>query len=355
MLASFALLFMQMRINGKFLPHMALLIFSSVFILYMNGSGFGNVIYFAWPFAVSMVVSKDFLKERYIRCISRVALLFWVILSVKASFFYASYVLGDDVINPNTTALLLVYLYFLSDCGNRRARFSTFFRCAKAAITLFGIVQCHSRASLIAFVFLVVSRGFLRRHVFPSKARTTLLVLAVIAVGAFFPFLYIFLSQKISRGTIYFDGKDIFTGREFIWMKAIDYVRQNPSSWLIGTGYNETFYSSFNLHNAYWQMFALYGLPMACLYFMLILKIIRNSYKKENRGKLDEIAMLMILAYLIVGYFEVTLEGPFWLLFFGLSLGVLSSETPLEYSQTSHRRRARVCIRKTYGRNGGAA
>lgn len=290
-----------------------------------NDSGFGSIIILFWPFAIALAFMGCDPSKTFLLYISKIALLFLIVLVIKTYFIYDHslyrYRVTPIAVNPNSTGFLIIYLYFLSEMDGNSSILN---RLVKLILVFAGALQCGARTSLLAFVILIAGGPFIKRCITHHNI-TVGLIFFIIAFGSVFPFLYIMAFKIMDH--VLFLGEDIFSGRQEIWVNVINYVKQNPQTWLFGTGYdNITFYpGAFNIHNAYWQMFAQFGLPITCVYFLVVIKIVNKSFHDRIDADIRFKAILIIMLTLLVGIMDTTLEWVPLLIFPGFAYGLLLS------------------------------
>lgn len=300
--------------------------------LYINHTGVGNITVIIWP--LSLIVFFGYYKpsENFLKWLFIICKLFIVILTIKATIFYAAgtgawYQSTDVNVNPNSVGLLLVYLYWISDYSNygKYGKFKSIFW---ALIVFCGLFECQSRTSFLAFIITISIKLFLGNSICKNRRNLLFIIGAIILIGVIFPFLYVkafelnfFVGKQIL-------GKNVFTGRQTIWIKLFDYYRSNPSALLWGSGYNTTFYTSesFNLHNAYLQIYSQFGLVVTFLYIVFILNTIWHSYYNRKLNRFHLSMILYLLTVLIVGIAETTFSYIPMLVFWGLALGLLKNK-----------------------------
>lgn len=305
-------------------------------VLSLNGSGMGNIAQLLWPMTLILVYGYNKLETNFYKNIAAIATVFLFLFALKAVFVYSkidvtslSDIHDAQVVNPNVAGMLLVYLYLISDFDN----YSSFsvMKLVKFLTVVIGLIQCGSRASMIAFFGVILIDCF-KKQICNNRKILILIVCSIIVLGTLFPFIYVEVYKSGVLGNVTILGKYIFTGRQLIWMRFFSYIEKHPITYLIGTGYNTSFYEStigsgsFNLHNAYLMFFAQYGLVVTVLYLFLILNTIWRAYYCGHLEQVQLKAAMILLVTLIVGFGETTLSYNAMLIFPGMALGLLRNK-----------------------------
>lgn len=312
----FMLLFLfskKFRLDKKTLILIPILIIIAFFALIYNNSGIGCIVQFLWPVILivsfgSYTPSKDFLK-----ILSLISRFFIILFTLKATIYYKGIDLGDFLdnggreVNPNSTALILAFLFWFSSLDNKESKKTDIIW---LLIVCFGITNCSSRSSLVALLFTFFLYYFFSDKMCKKRLGTLFVSFSIMVIGVLFPIFYVkvFKSGVLRDGEIL--GKNVFSGREWIWMRFFDYLKNNTSAFLFGTGYNDSFYKSgsFNLHNAYLMIFAQYGIIVSLTYLIYLISIFANMYHKGAVGDLKLRMYFVVIINLFVGATETTLS-----------------------------------------------
>lgn len=302
----------------------------------LNGSGIGNIVQMLWPMTLILVYGYNRLETNFYKNVAAIATVFLFLFALKAVLVYSKIdytSLADihevHVVNPNSAGMLLVYLYLISDLGNDSS-FSGM-KLVKLLAVIIGLIQCGARASMIAFAGVILI-GCFKKQICNNRKILILIVCSIIVLGTLFPFIYVEVYKSGVLGNVPILGKSFFTGRQLIWMRLFSYIEEHPITYLIGTGYNTSFYISslgsagFNLHNAYLMFFAQYGLVVTVLYLFLILNTIWRAYYCGHLEQVQLKAAMILLFTLILGFGEITLSYNATLIFPGMALGILRNK-----------------------------
>ena len=319
-------------INRNLLIGYILLVLMALLVVRLNGSGSGVVLQFIWPLLLIVILSRKTLSKSFIIAIIYISKLFIILLVGKTLMLYRAsdmslFTVKNGYINPNSTGMILIYLLWFSTIGNKKSGLNKS-ELFWTAIVFVGVWFSESRTSLLVLVLTVVLQLFFYEKLRENRKILFLIILAAFIASFMLPFAFVLLYKSGALSKIIFLRKSLFTGREWIWMKVFDYFRQNPIAYIIGTGYNDTFWKqgSFNLHNAYIMLVAQYGLIITLGYFFFILRIVWKSYDAGKLSALKTKMVFIVLTVMLVGLAEVSFSYIPILIFPGIALGILNNQ-----------------------------
>lgn len=325
----------RIKLEKKVIVCFILIIILSICALILNRSGMGNVTHFFWPITIMLIYKNGKHDHYFFGWLSLISHFFFYFLVLKAIFVYSKIdasslreIHDSGVVNPNLAGLMIVLLFFCCNIsGKQTSWILKLFRLIAAGI---GLLFCDSRGPLLALGVIIFLSVFFKPLIKNSGTFLIILLSFIITIGSLFPIIYVSIFKiGVLNNTEVF-GKQIFTGRQWIWINIFDYVKRHKEAYWIGTGYNTSFYvtagnstGSFNPHNAYLMLFALFGLPITVLYLVFIIKIIKKSYKDGPLNEMQIQALWILMVVFIVGFFETTLSFIPDLIFTGLALGII--------------------------------
>lgn len=317
--------------------HLVLFFFLGLFVLIQNGSGLGNLILIGFQIAMIVLLSRVIITEKFFDRLNIIILIAWFFVAVTSmSFSYIyiqSIISGGEVrgFNPNTVALILGALYWLIISRLPQLKLGKYIKrmCGGAftIITFVLIVRCRSRASMISLIAVLLLNIVFGKKIKKSKKMACFIFIAIIAVGLIIPFIYTEMWRNPKLANLSIFGKRLFTGRQYIWLNLFEYFKNNPVAYIIGCGYNETFYSKgiFNLHNSYLQLIATFGIPIFCIYIGYLFGSIKRAYKSTIISNRKKDFLMLGYFLLIVGFFETNLTYLLMIILPVLSFGILGS------------------------------
>jgi len=160
-----------------------------------------------------------------------------------------------------------------------------------------------------AFIMLTVF--FVLRFIVPKKLWEkkgfyyTVCVLSTLGSFAFVAF-YIWLGTRGVNFRMPFFYKEIFSGREAIWLEFWNLFKAKPLTG-IGTNVTITSFFEFNVHNAMYNILVIHGIPV----LLLMLYIMFGRWKKCQNGistrRVCACALAAVLAVCFESYFDVDL------------------------------------------------
>ena len=304
----------------------------SAIAIVLNHSGFGVMLQFLWPLAIIFMFMYSDLSEKYLSRMSLLMLAAWLI-SIVASYrnitiFFVNAKKGihTDGLNPNTVAIVIASTALFVQAYLERMPEIRWLKWFVALISIIGIYNTKSRTSLVAFLLVTALDMLFKHRLNDSRQHSVALTGAIIAIGVLFPIVYVFLfSGGMITTETTFMGKSLLTGRQYIWISLWGYIQKNPGAVLWGVGYNTDLYlgGTFNVHNAYLQLFAQYGLPIFVMYFSFLLYIVSSMFGTKDRiNDLQFKCYQVILLTLCIGYGETILSFIPTIIFIALACGI---------------------------------
>ena len=132
-------------------------------------------------------------------------------------------------------------------------------------------------------------------------------VCALSTLGSFaFVAFYIWLGTRGVNFRMPFFYKEIFSGREAIWLEFWNLFKAKPLTG-IGTNVTITSFFEFNVHNAMYNILVIHGIPV----LLLMLYIMFGRWKKCQNGistrRVCACALAAVLAVCFESYFDVDL------------------------------------------------
>jgi len=229
-------------------------------------------------------------------------------------------------INPNMTAIVLASTCMYMQLVLEKKQVPRPLRVLLYLVTLIAVYRTRSRGTFFSFALVIFLSMFLKNRLKKSwKLLLFIMAVAVIA-GLLFPFVYVGLYERniISDNTEIL-GKSVFTGRQFIWINLREYLRAHVGAYLYGVGYNTDLYSTgkFNMHNAYLQLFAQFGLPILGAYLVYLFYSVRSMYGRD--GKINDVQFKccqLVLMTICIGFGETIFSYIPGMIFYAMAVGI---------------------------------
>ena len=305
-----------------------------VVAIFMNHSGMGVLIKLIWPLSLIFVFKYTRLPERYTVRIGFLMMLAWLMAvytafrDAKAISMILTHITPYRGINPNTTAMVIASSCLFLEPFLAQFIDTKWHKFILYPVSLAALAKTLSRTSMIAFGMVILLELLLKRKIKKSKALGLSILFFIIAAGILFPIVYVYLfKQGIITETTAILGKNVFTGRQYIWISLWEYLKQHTDAFIWGTGYNTSFFlsstDSFSLHNSYLQIFAQFGLPVLLVYIGYLFYLVNGMY--DAKGRMTDLQFKcyqVVLLTLGIGTAEIILTYPPSILFFPLALGI---------------------------------
>ncbi len=219
-------------------------------------------------------------------------------LEAEKLYYYRNLITGR-VINPNHYAIYSVFTAVLSviclDLTKIKKVIKYILSYSVLIIFLTLIFISKSRTSLIAliiFTFLFT----LKKFRFFESVKSQNLVGLVCLIGSFAVILAYLLLYKVSDGSFMIFGKDFFSGRQIIWMKAFEELK---SSWFLGFAHpiiNNGV--SYQMHNGLLEVLCYFGIvPFLVLISLFI-------FRTKEGCKCNKLLLFGFIAICFINAFE---------------------------------------------------
>lgn len=308
----FISLFLLLLIRGDILKRLKekdldlILTGAAVIIAFINliiiGSNFGCILILA-----------DFLLVIYIGGRIRLDDIQLKTLEVFFLLMYASWFFYDRAFsyNSNTGATYTVFTLFaalilLSKFVKKNILFG--YLIVAAFLRTFTLILWHlARGAFMALVFFVFFY-FLFLFFDPARHKKKYLFLSVFAVfgSLLFVYLYVMLSRTGFNAQIPFFYKNIFSGREDIWMEIWDMLKGSILTG-IGSGYTLKSFFEYNIHNAMYDILAVHGIIVFAVSAFLIIKTLKKAGPRIREDQSTLIASAAVFAVFFESFIDMDL------------------------------------------------
>lgn len=207
-------------------------------------------------------------------------------------------------LNTNGSGYILFLFFFI--CINFAAQFKignwkglVFF--ALALLTFVAQLKFDGRTSLLGD-FVALACVFLKNYIGKISEKWVKAIVAIISVGSiFFAYFYaVVLFNIVGQGQWIILGKDIFTGRQTIWMDAFEQIKGHL---LFGIGnrlqsipVNNDPSGYTNVHNQMLGYLVTFGF-VAVLPFIYLLTEITGMYTKRSASMISFVWVISVMAY----------------------------------------------------------
>ena len=269
-------------------------------------AGIGSAILISISMIIISNVKDMTIPSGYLIVVKKLCLVFSIFMVMISFYIHEDYTYyAANFINPNTWAEFIMYISMLYTVLNSsKGRFNVI-NIGVLIMSIVGMYNCRTRfmtLSSILYLFL-----YIFPYRFFKKKKMFLLAVIIILVGTFFPFVYLYLYRSGFKMMIY--GKDIFSGREYIWNAIFQAMNENEWRYLVGLGSHVDLANlgNLNVHNLYLTLIVDFGVIGYFVYFIYILHIIFEKSEKI-KSEISKNALLMfIVGSLFLGYSETSL------------------------------------------------
>ncbi len=225
-----------------------------------------------------------------------------VIICLNNSFIIKN---SDMTFNPNSIAFLLTMLYcIMLTLFSKRQKVKYFIVMLVCFLLQFVFDSRTAFLGLLAYTVL-----FILFRAWKTSFKNYTVVISVIFMaiaGILLAFFYIQLYKKYGYGLVIF-GKDLFTGRQYIWQGAFDSISEN--FWFgVGSHLNEDIpessYSIYttNAHNQPLGTLAAFGILGFTAFYLLFAYALAAPYKKKGITRAPALFILVIMG---MSFFDI--------------------------------------------------
>ncbi len=234
-------------------------------------------------------------------------MLIWWFFGVYTWMFadYTSFAMNTNTAATFTMFSMLCAFAFFDELYEKNALAGLLI--TTALVKCFQIALYHrSRGAFIMLGVFFVLRFIVPKKVWERKWFSNMMfIIATFGSLAFVAF-YIWLGTTGVNFKMPFFYKNIFSGREAIWLEFWNYFKQKP---LTGIGTNVTISSffEFNVHNAMYNIVVIHGLPVFALMIFIMFRRFSKCRKDIVSRKAALCAMTAVFAVFIESFFDVDL------------------------------------------------
>ena len=176
-----------------------------------------------------------------------------------------------------------------------------------ALVKCFQISLYHrSRGAFIMLTVFFVLRFLIPQKAWDKKAFYRLMCVFATLGSLVFVAFYIWLGTRGVNFRMPFFYKNIFSGREAIWLEFWNLFIQKPLTG-IGTNVTITSFFEFNVHNAMYNILVIHGIPVFVLMLFLMYERWRRVGGSIKGAFVRRCAVTAILAVCIESFFDVDL------------------------------------------------
>lgn len=294
--------------DRKFLALILLLGLTGINILLVK-SGLGCFFVMA-DFALIWYVSSEirFMKWQFnLIGACYVAMLIYWFFGVYTWMFadYTSFAMNTNTAATFTVFSMLCVFVFLDALYEKHKIAGLFITVAMVKCLQISLYH-RSRGAFIMLLVFIVLRFIVPASFWEKKGfYYTVCALATLGSLAFVAF-YIWLGTTGVNFRMPFFYKNIFSGREAIWLEFWEMFRHKPLTG-IGTGVTITSFFEFNVHNAMYNILVIHGVPV----FVLMLYLMFMTWARNREGisgrKVACCALAAVFSVCFESFFDVDL------------------------------------------------
>ncbi len=272
-------------------------------------SGFGCffvVVNFAMIWYLSRNISFT-KKQMYIIGAAYTAMLIYWFFGVYTWMFadYTSFAMNTNTAATFTVFSMLCALVFFDELYGK-------YKIA-GLLTTIALVKClqislyhRSRGAFIMLTAFCVLRYLIPKKLWANKIFFRAMCIFATFGSLVFVALYVLLGTTGVNFRMPFFYKNIFSGREAIWLEFWQLFTKKPLTG-IGTNVTITSFFEFNVHNAMYNIIVIHGIVVFALVIFLMFSVWEKDHGRVILGRANRCALAAVLAVCIESFFDVDL------------------------------------------------
>lgn len=176
-----------------------------------------------------------------------------------------------------------------------------------ALVKCFQIALYHrSRGAFVMLGVFVVAKFLVPKRLWEKKWFSAAMISLATFGSLLFVAFYIWLGTTGVNFRMPFFYKNIFSGREAIWLEFWNYFKNRPFTG-IGTNVTITSFFEFNVHNAMYNIVVIHGLVVFALMMFLIFRRWNSCREGIASRRVSLCALTAVFAVFIESFFDVDL------------------------------------------------
>lgn len=285
----------------------------------LGSGGWGAFVNYAIFIINFIVLSKMKFSYKQICLVSKIYVLFFIILMFFSKRVYTIYIntnVFNYSLNPNTVAYLtLLNAFFLFQLIKKR--YSKIKLLLIISITFYLLLETGSRTSLFAFIiFLIMYLLYKNKKYIINKTinrKYKFWIGFIIAMSFVVIFIYSrLLPYLFPSKEIIILKKNLFSGRQLIWEEILNLIKFN---WVFGVGADYAFGGQFySAHNFFLGYASIFGLPVMVGIVILLYRVLKDSFIR-NKNENTNFLFCIWVSLLFVSMFETVLSYSLVLVF----------------------------------------
>ncbi|MCH5154156.1 MAG: O-antigen ligase family protein [Clostridiales bacterium] len=218
----------------------------------------------------------------------------------------------DNKINPNTCGLLLMLLFSMSIVRYHKTKGLVNLVIALLSFGLQFVYQ--SRTAMLGCIcFILLLFMFCRRKQYCLSKSAGYVMLFFSLIGLLAAYWYSgYLFEKIGRGNVTIFGKDLFTGRQYIWNLAFESVKDHL--WFgVGSDFNtdlavaQNNNALVNVHNQSLGILTSFGIIAFVIFILVFSYLVSQSCVANDKRKKKlsyRVPIVFFVSLLIMNFSE---------------------------------------------------
>ena len=236
-----------------------------------------------------------------------VMLLYWFMFVY--TWMFADYT--SFAMNTNTAATFTVFsmlcAFIFFDCLYQKHRLLAGLFMTIALVKCFQIGMYHrSRGAFIMLIMFFLFKFIVPEKWWEKKVFFTIMCLIATFGSLLFVSFYIWLGTTGVNFQMPFFYKNIFSGREAIWLEFWELFKAKPLTG-IGTNVTITSFFEFNVHNAMYNILVIHGIFVFGLTLFIMYRRLYANHKNISAYPVALAAMVAVFAVCVESFFDVDL------------------------------------------------
>lgn len=321
----FFLIVDQLDFKGKDIRYLGLcLLYFGATTVFFTHDMVSSAISVFWILLWIVVLQNVSLRRKDIKWIAGISFIMFLYLVVISSGYVARWNENTDnfMLNPNTSGYILTLFsgLLLSLSDKIKIYKYKIISVAHILLTALGIIHYASRTALMVFLTFLIFKYIIPYRYKRRTGFVSAIFLIIVVAGCLLPVVYVFMYNNMDITTAKVLGKDLFTGREWIWSYLFQHVDNIKFGWLFGIGAHGANYAdaALNAHNAYMSIYMRFGVIGIAAFFGFYYRQIKKIYASKNLNKSMIDMTMLAISMMVSGFFETVMIWHPVIFFMGL-------------------------------------
>jgi len=239
--------------------------------------------------------------------------IYWAIQIMRGS------ISGSVTFNYNTIAEMLLVSSIILFIRIARSGKKLLAGYAIVFVACFFVLELECRSAAICGLLFIALNYFKAFQKKPGRIIPFAIIICII--GTLIPVIYVTIYEILGEGNVEILGKDLFTGRQHIWISNLENLTKTPITLLFGTNASSSLEIYNSWHNMYLMILIRFGIVGTLLFWSTFLLMFWNNTTSlrlfADRSLYSYTYICLVL--LVYGFSEVSF---LWIMFSPIALSL---------------------------------